>query len=379
MKYFKIIWKNLTRNRRRTILTVLSIGFSLFLITFLRTLIVEMTRINTTPMSIRRSVVRRSTSLGELMPESYRRKIEAVPDVEIVVAQNWFGGVYKEIKNFFANFAVDHDKFFEMFPERKFSDSARQDFLRLRSAAVCGVKLAERFGWKTGDKITLLGALYPVDLEFTLVGTYTSEAEENTFFFRRDYFEESLGKPGKVGIFTVASSTPEAVARVNQAIDAMFRNTDAETLTETEHAFAASFQGMMGNVQGLVVSISSVVVFMILLVVGNTMSMNIRERSHEIAILKSIGFQNESLIGMLVSEAVLICLMGGILGCFGAKILFSVVELPRVVIFIRGFDVSAATLALGIAISLVVGIVSGAIPAFHVARLTVADGLRRIG
>src|SRR5262245_49725809 len=221
MKYFKIIWKNLTRNRRRTILTVLSIGFSLFLITFLRTLIVEMTRINTTPMSTRRSVVRRSTSLGELMPESYRRKIEAIPDVEIVIGQNWFGGVYKEMKNFFANFAVDHDRFFEMFPERKFSDSARQDFMRLRSAAVCGVKLAERFGWKAGDKITLLGALYPVDLEFTLVGTYTSEAEENTFFFRRDYFEESLNKPGKVGIFTVASRSPEGVARVNQTVDAM--------------------------------------------------------------------------------------------------------------------------------------------------------------
>src|SRR5262249_22795709 len=161
---------------------------------------------------------------GESMPEAYRRKIESVPDVEMVIGQNWFGGIYKEIKNFFANFAVDHDKFFEMYPERTYTEGAREDFLRLRSAAVCGVKLADRFGWKRGDKITLLGALFPVDLEFTLVGTYKSEAEENTFYFRRDYFEEALGKPGKVGIFTVASRSPESVARVNQAIDAMFRN-----------------------------------------------------------------------------------------------------------------------------------------------------------
>ena len=379
MKYSNIVWKNLMRNRRRTILTILSIGFSLFLITFLRTLIVEMSRINTSPMSARRLVVRRSTSLGEMMPEAYRRKIEALPEVEMAVGQNWFGGIYKEMKNFFANFAVDHDKFFELYPERKLAESAKQDFLRLRSAAVCGAQLAQRFGWKVGDKITLLGSLFPVDLEFTLVGIYHSEDEENTFFFRRDYFEESLGKPGKVGIFVVAVRSPETIPRVIDNIDATFRNTDAETLTETSQAFQASFQGMMGNVQGLVLSIASVVVFMILLVVGNTMSMNIRERSHEIAILKSIGFQNEALIAMLVSEAVSICVMGGLLGCFGAKILFASVELPRVVLFLRGFNVTAATLLLGLGISLAVGLVSGGIPAFRVARLTVAEGLRRVG
>jgi putative ABC transport system permease protein len=379
MKYLFIIWKNVARNRRRTILTVLSIGFSLFLVTFLRTLVVEMSRTSTSPMSIRRAIVRRSTSLGELIPESYKRKIEALPEVELVVAQNWFGGIYRERKNFFANFAVDHERFFEMSPERELPEEGKRAFMTQRAAAIAGAQLAERFGWKVGDKITLLGSIYPVDLEFQLVGIYHSPTEENTFFFRRDYFEEAQGKPGKVGIFVVVARSPEAVPTVIEKIDSMFRNTDAETLTETEYAFQAGFQSMMGNVKGLVVSIASVVVFMILLVVGNTMSMNIRERAHEIAILKSMGFQNESLIGMLVSEAVLICMMGGVVGTFGAKLLFGGFNISRFIFLVRSFDVSIPTLALGLGISLLIGLVSGAIPALHVTRLTVADGLRRVG
>ncbi len=237
MKYMRIIWRNCTRNKRRTILTILSIGFSLFLVSFLRTLIIELTRADDTPTSIRRLVVRRSTSLQEDMPESYRRKIEAVPHVEKIVAMDWFGGIYKEPKNFFANFAMDHENFFQVFPEIKLDEANKQAFFAQRSAAFCGVKLAERFGWKVGDKITLLGSIYPIDLEFTLVGIYTSEVDERTVYFRRDYFQESLGNPGKVGVFYALVHSPEDIPGVIQAVDGMFRNTDAETLTETERAW----------------------------------------------------------------------------------------------------------------------------------------------
>jgi putative ABC transport system permease protein len=378
MKYFKIIWKNCMRNKRRTILTVLSIAFSLFLVSFLRTLIIEFTRVNETPTSIRRAIVRRSTSLAETIPESYGDKIAGVPNVELVLAQNWFGGIYKEPKNFFANFAADHENIFQIYPEMKLDEAARQAFLTQRTAAFCGVKLAERFGWKVGEKITLLGSIYPVDLEFTLVGFYTSPVEEITFFFRRDYFEESLGKPGQVGVYVILARTPEAIPGIVTAVDGMFRNTEAETLTETERAFQAGFTAMMGNVQGLLLSMTSVVVFMILLVVGNTMAMSIRERSHEIAILKSLGYQNESLIGMLISEAVLLSLAGGILGCFGAKLLFMAIDMTRITGgFMSQFQVEPATLALGLGIALVVGIISGGVPAFNVARLQVAEGLRK--
>ncbi len=380
MKYWKLVWKNVTRNKRRTILTVLSIGFSLFLVTFLRTLVLEISKQNPAPAATRRVVVRRATSLQELMPESYRRRLEAVPDVELVCATDWFGGLYQEPKNFFANFAVDHEKLFDMFPEIKLDQAAQRAFMGQRSAAICGIQLAERFGWKVGDRITLLGTIYPVDLEFTLVGIYTNESDERAFYFRRDYFEEAQGKPGKVGVFFLMCRSAESVPKVIETVDSTFRNTDAETLTETERAFEASFVQMIGNIKGLVLSISSVVVFMILLVTGNTMAMNIRERSHEIAILKSLGYQNESLIGILVGESLSIALMGGLLGCLGAKILFTGVDLSKMSYgFLRTFQVEPSTLALGIAVALIVGVVSGGIPALHVTRLTVSEGLRRIG
>ena len=303
-----------------------------------------------------------------------------MPHVQLVSAIDWFGGIYREPKNFFANFAVEHEKLFAMFPELKVEESVRQAFMAQRSAAVCGADLAKRFGWKPGDKITLLGSIYPVDLEFTLVGTYRSAADERTFYFHRDYFEEALGKPGKTGVFFLLCDSADSVPSVIQTVDAMFRNTDAETLSETERAFESGFQSMIGNVKGLVLSISSVVVFMILLITGNTMAMSIRERSHEIAILKSLGFQNESLVGMLVGESVLIASLGGIIGCFGAKLLFMSVDLSEASMgFIQSFQIELPTIALGLGIALIVGIVSGGIPALHVSRLTVSDGLRRLG
>ncbi len=380
MKYWRIIWKNVTRNRRRTVLTVSSIAISLLLVTFLRTLVVELSRTNPAPESTRRVAVRRLTSLQEQMPESYRQKLERVPHVQLVCAINWFGGIYREPKNFFANFALDHDKIFDMYPEIKLDPEAKQRWMTQRSAAICGIKLAERFGWKVGDKITLLGSIYPVDLDFTLVGIYRSESDERTFYFHRDYFEEAQGKPGLVGVWYLLCDSSESVPTVISTVDAMFRNTDAETLSETERAFEASFAQMIGNVKGLVLSISTVVVFMILLITGNTMAMNIRERSHEIAILKSLGFQNESLVGMLLGESVLIALMGGFVGVVGGKLLFMIVDLSKASMgFIRSFQVEMPTVALGLGIALVVGLASGAFPALSVTRLTVSDGLRRVG
>lgn len=380
MKYWRIIWKNVTRNKKRTSLTVLSIAFSLLLVTFLRTLVVELGRTNPAPESTRRVVVRRLTSLQERMPESYRQKIERLPHVDLVAAIDWFGGIYREPKNFFANFAIDHDKIFDMYPEIKVDAAGREAWMSQRSAAICGIKLAERFGWKVGDRITLLGSIYPVDLDFTLVGIYTSISDEQSFYFHRDYFEEALGKPGMAGAWYLLCDSSENVPTVISAVDATFRNSDAETLSETERAFEASFAQMIGNVKGLVLSISSVIVFMILLITGNTMAMNIRERSHEIAIMKSLGFQNESLIGILVGESVIIALMGGLLGVVGGKYLLAAVDLSKVSMgFLRSFQVELPTVALGIAIALIVGLASGVIPAFHVTRLTVSDGLRRIG
>jgi putative ABC transport system permease protein len=380
VKYLRLVFRNLGRNKKRTALTVLSLAFSLLLITFLRTLVVEFSKTNESPAAVRRVITRRSSSLQELLPESYGAKIRTIPGVEYVMANTWFGGIYQEPKNFFANFAVEHQVFFDITPEVELDEAAREAFLQRRTAAFCGRKLAERFGWKVGDKITLLGTIYPVDLEFDLVGVYRSSADERSFYFRRDYLEESLGKPGRAGVFVSMCRTPEDVPRVITAIDTMFRNTDAETLTETERAFEASFQSLLGNVKGLVMSIASVVVFMILLVCGNTMAMNIRERTHEIAILKSLGFQRETLFGMLVGESVLISFVGGGLGTVGAKVLFGIVDMATLSQgFIQSFGVDTATLMLGLGISLAVGLVSGTLPAYQASKRTVAEGLRLLG
>ncbi len=380
MKYWRLILKNLGRNKRRTALTVLSIAFALLLVTFLRTLVVELSRTNEHPAAARRVITRRSTSLGELLPESYAGKIRAVPGVQVLTGMNWFGGIYREPKNFFANFATDHVTMFDVLPEIELDDSAKQAYFRQRSAAIAGRKLAERFGWRVGDKVTLLGTIYPVDLEFDLVGIYRSVADERSFYFRRDYFEESLGKPGRVGVYSILCTSVDVVPRVIAAVDTMFRNTDAETLTETERAFEAGFQSLLGNVKGLVLSIASVVVFMILLVSGNTMAMNIRERAHEIAILKSLGFQSESLFGMLAAESVLIALIGGFIGTIGGKVLFASIDISALSQgFIQSFDVEVSTIAMGLGISILVGLVSGGIPAFLASRRTVSEGLRLIG
>jgi putative ABC transport system permease protein len=380
MKFWKLIWKNVTRNKKRTVLTVLSIGFSLFLVSVLRTLVLELTRENPAPAAARRAVTHRATSLQELMPESYLRKIERIPNVELVAAMDWFGGVYKDPQNFFANFSVDADKLFALFPEIRLEEAAKQAFISQKTAAVCGIKLAQRFGWKVGDKMTLVGTIYPVDLEFSLVGIYRNENEENSFYFHRDYLEEAQGRPGKAGAFYILARTPAALPQVISEVDAMFRNSDAETLTETESAFLSGFTQMLGNVKTLVLSISTVVVFMILLIAGNTMAMNIRERTHEIAILKSLGFQNESLIGILVGESTCISMLGGFLGCCGAKLVCQSVDWGKLSMgFITDFQVGLPTLAMGFSIALVVGVVCGGIPALRVSRLTVSEGLRRIG
>jgi len=358
---------------------MLSIAFSLFLVTFLRTLVLEFSQSNPAPMAQRRAVIRRSSSLQEMLPESYGAKVAALPEVERVNCRNWFGGIYREPKNFFANFAVDHETFFDVYPETLLDAEGRRAFLTQRTAAICGARLAARFGWKVGERITLLGSIYPVDLELTLVGIYRNDHDEGSFLFRRDYLEEVTGRPGRVGIYTVVARSADLIPRLIDKVDGMFRNSEAETLTESERAFEAGFASMVGNVSGLILSVGGVVVFMILLVAGNTMSMNIRDRSHEIAVLKSLGFQNESLVGMLVVESVLISVSAGVLGCLGAWLLFSVVDFASLTPgFLLRFRVVPETILFGLGVSALVGLASGAVPAIHVTRLSVAEGLRRI-
>ncbi len=373
------VWKNIARNRRRTLLTVLSIGLSLFLLATLMTVLTELRRESPEGDQHLRLVVRRASSLGDPLPEAYLDKLRRVPGVRLVHTLSWFGGIYVDERTFFANFACDPETLFPMWNENHIPPEQLAAFKKERTAAVAGRKLAERFKWRLGDTITLKGTIYPLDLDFKLRGIYTG-LDETAFFFHHAYLEEALERPGKVGTFWLKAATAADVPRIAERVDAMFKNSDAETKTETERAFQLGFVAMLGNIKTLIASISSVVVFTILLVTANTMAMAIRERAREIAVLKTLGFGRGRILGLLMGESAVIALAGGILGTGGARLFYSMVDVwKHTKGFFPIFIVEPSTILLGLGLALAIGLASAALPAYRVSQQTIAQALRRTG
>lgn len=380
MRYLPFVLKSALRNVRRFVLTVLSVAVSLFMFCTLMTVLTELERENPSEVAHLRLVVRRATSLADPLPEAYQAKLAAVPGVRAVHPMNWFGGLYIDERNFFANFATDVKTLFTLFPENVTTPAEREAFQRDRTGALVGQTLAEQFGWKRGDRVTLLGTIYPVDLEFTIRAIYTNELDDRAFFFHREYFEEALGRPGRVGTYWLLAERPEQVPRIAETVDAMFRNTDSETKTETEQSFRLSFVAMLGNVKTLIVSICTMVVLTILLVTANTLAMTIRERAREIAILKTVGFRRRTILAMLIGEAAGIALAGGLLGSLGARVLYETVDLSRFLQgFFRHFIVTPETIGMALLIAVAIGVLSAGIPAWRAAQVPVAETLRRVG
>jgi len=369
------------RNRRRTILTVLSITMSLFLISTLKTLLDELENPPTTPESAKRLFTRHKVSLGVMMPLAYREKIRAVPGVEDATTYQWFGGIYKDPQNFFAQFAVDADRLFAIYPEYKIDDAAHiQDFIKERTAALAGVKLAKKYGWKLGDRITLKGTFTRFDVETTIRGFLDGGGSENTYFFHYDYFNELGNNAGQIGTFSIKAKSAGDIPAISDSIDGMFANSTAPTKTESEKAFFLSFISMYGNVRLLVMSISTVVLFTIILVAANTMAMSIRERTGEIAILKTLGFTPGQVLGMTIAESLFIALAGGLLGSLGARLAYGSVDLNDLSQgLVPEFVVSWETVATAAGISIVVAFTSTLLPAWGASRLSIADAIRRRG
>jgi putative ABC transport system permease protein len=322
MEIFLLILKNAARNPRRTTLTILSITVSIFLVSTLQAVLHNLETVGTSNSSNLRVVVHRATSLLQSMPVSYKQRIAALPGVKYVESTDWFGGYYADPGNFFANFATDVEDFEKIADELVIPPGQLAAWKQERTAALVGQKLMETYHWKLGDRITLKGTIYPVDLEFIIRAVYTDPDDvsvERAVYFHWDYFDESLGRPGRTGAFYVKAATPEDVPRLADRIDALFKNTDAETKAETEKAFNLSFVSMLGNVKLLLNAICLAVVFTILLVAGNAMAMSIRERTGEVAVLKTLGFRQNAILLLLVGESVAIALLGGVLGALGAK------------------------------------------------------------
>jgi putative ABC transport system permease protein len=330
MEFIRLIFKNTLRNPRRTVLTVLSIGVSIFLVSTLQAVLNSLYRAGHSSSSPHlRVVVHRATSITQSLPEADRERIAEIPGVKYVVGVTWFGGEYKDPSNFFANFAADTDNFEKVYDDYKIPPDELAAWKRERIAALVGETLMKRYHWKIGDRVTLKSNIYPLSPEFVIRAVYTDPSDPSqaqSFFFHYDYFDELMGRPGQVGTFTVKVDSAQDVPKVMTAIDAAFHNTAAETKTETEQAFALSFATMLGNVKLLLGAISAAVIFTILLVVGNTMAISIRERTSEVAVLKTLGFSRRTILSLLVGEAILIAVLGGLAGGLGAMLTYAFVR-----------------------------------------------------
>src|SRR5262249_18642026 len=363
MKYLRLIIKNAGRNKRRTILTMLSVAIAVFLLVTMRSVVTTLDGIGQPTGAESRLVIRRSTSLADAMPESFEGKIKQVPGVVATCPSNWFGGVYKEDKPqyFIAQFYVDPKEVFEVWPDWRLSDAERTAFQQERTAAICGRKLADKLGWKIGEVIELQGTFLPVNPRLTLRGIFDSDAQqENALYFHRAYVEEALGRPGQVGTFRILVDSPANAPRIMDAIDQMFANSSAPTKTETEAAFSAAFVSMLGNVKGLITIVGLVVVFTISLIAANSMAMTARERFTEVAVMKALGFRPGIVLSIMLSESILIALVGGVLGTIGAKVLFSFAHLESSGLpFLQNFKILPATVALSLIVSALIGLFSG--------------------
>jgi len=376
MKFAKLIIKNILRNKRRTLLTISSLVVSLFLIISLATILTEFER-GSSEASPLRLMTRHSVSLTFLLPISDLQRIKAVPGVKEAMPFTWFGGIYKDEKNFFANFAVDASKLREIYTELKMSDSEWQAFASDRQGAVVGQKLVKLYGFTPGQRITLKSPIYNQSVEFIIRGVCTG-GDEKTLYFHHEYLNELVPEwaKDKAGLFSISANSAEDVPRIAQQIDSIFVNTDAPTKTESEHEFAMSFQTMIGGVKQFLYGIMAAITFSLLLVMGNTMAMTVRERTKEVGTLKAIGFKRHTIAGLFVGEALLLATIGAAIGIGGAVLVFRSVDLSLYIPNFVSFVPAVKTLIGAFVLSILVGIVSVVYSSYRVTGLTIAEALR---
>jgi putative ABC transport system permease protein len=379
MKYLQLIFANLKRKKIRTTLTIGSFAVALFLFGILVVVHFAFYQGEAVAGGDRLVVINR-TSLIQPLPISYKEKLARMAGVTDVTHANWFGGVYQEEKNFFPQFAIDTATYRGMFLEFKISDEQWRAFVADREGAVVGAATAKRYGFKIGDRVPIKGTIFPGTWEFNVRAIYRGERpgdDETQFWFHHAYLDERGPQwvKGIVGWYTVRIARPDDALAISKAIDDRFANSPFETKTESERAFAAAFAKQMGNIELLVLTIGSVVFFTLLLVTGNTMAISVRERTAELAVLKTVGFSDPGVLLLVLAESALIALQGGILG-----VLMAWGIAPGLGTMLPGmtFYLSPLQLTGGVALAVLVGLLAGALPAVSAMRLRVVDALRRV-
>ncbi len=385
MHILKLIFKNTFRHKLRTFLTVIGVTIAILAFGLLRT-VISAWYAGVDASSASRLVTRNSISLIFSLPISYKEKIRQIQGVKTVSYGNWFGGIYIDEKNFFANYAVEPKTYLDLYPEFVMPPDQKAAFFRDRKAAVAGIKLAKKYGWKIGDIITLKGTIFPGNWDFLLRGIYKGRdqtVDETAFFFQWEYLNETLkqtvpGRADQAGFYMIGVTNPNMGADVAVRIDKAFKNSLAETLTETEKSFQLSFISMTEAIVIAIQLVSFVIIFIIMAVVANTMAMTARERIGEYAVFKTLGFSGFHISGLIFGESMFVTMLGAVLGIF---LTFPVAKIfsQQLSTFFPVFNVATETIYMDIAASFLIALVAGVFPSWRAVNIRIADGLRRIG
>ena len=386
MKYFRLVWRNVFRKKTRMVLTTSSIILVLVLIVVLVSLLNAMEADPSGGKGASRLVVQHATGLASMLPLSQRQRIEQIPGVVAVSPEIWFGGIYKDEKpeNWFGQLSADPEVFFNIFDDATIDPEVEKAWRAERNSFVAGKSLEEKFGWKPGDRIALRGTYIPVNLELVYKGSYRA-GDESNIFFHNEYLNQAewFGANRMTGIYYLRVANVADLPRVAAAIDGMFENSDAPTKTMTEKQFQASFMEMMGNVKGLIRWISLIILFAVTLIVANTVAMSARERVTEIAVMRVLGFRRSHILSFILSESVLMSLIGGLLGIVLAKFLL----IPAIVaggsktalaVFLLNFKVTWQVFLGAFLVAVAIGVLAGFVPAIRSSRIKIVDGLRQV-
>ena len=379
LRYLPLILRNSWRNRRRTLLTVASITVSMCLLGVMIAMFHALYLSDATPEQALRLVTRNRVSLTQPLPQSYGNRIRQIPGVKDTMISGWFGGTYIDAKHFFARFAVEPEKLFQVYPELKIPEDEKKAFIRDRTACVIGRDLANKYSLRVGQKIHLTGDIYPGEYEFTIAGIFDDPRPSEVMYFSREYLEQSLPerRRGLAGTFTIVIDSPDSSTRIAQAVDNEFRNASTETKTESEQAYVLGFVAMLGNVKVFLIGISAAVMFTILLVSANTMAMSVRERVREVGVLKTLGFTPGTILGMIMGEACAISLIGGIIGFLLSTILTTGVGKSPAGSFLPPIPPFQPVVALACILTAIgIGFLSSLVPAMGASQTPIVDALR---
>ncbi len=383
MKYFYLVWKSLWRKKVRTVLTILSV-FVAFLLFGLLSALNQAFGGTTDLANAQRLITLDKISIINPLPSAYLARIEAIPGVERVAHASWFGGYYQDPRNQFAQFAVDPERYLDVYPELILANTQREEWIRRRDSVIVGRGLVEQFGWSVGDRIPIYSSIWTNKSgnqvwDFEIAGIFDNDDPRgNTLFLllHYDYFEEgrAFGQ-GTMGWFILNVDGGANAAEVANTVDTQFANSPNQTKTSTEAAFAESFIGQYGNIALIVTLILSAVFFTILLVSGNTMAQSVRERIPELAVLKTLGFEDRSVLAIVLAESSLVMFFGGILGLGTSALLVNVVLAGKIPL--PGVYIDAKAISMGLVYIAIAGIAAGIFPAIRAMRLTIIDALSR--